>query len=65
MKANNITVILMTFIVSITAFANERQRMCHAALDRDDFKSPVFCIDDEHAALDCVHIITKEVVVTN
>ncbi len=65
MKANNITVILMMFIVSITAFANEWQRMCHAALDHDDFESSVFCIDDEHAALDRVHIITKEVDVTN
>ncbi|MEE8426511.1 MAG: hypothetical protein V3S15_04435 [Woeseiaceae bacterium] len=39
MKAKSITVILMMFIVSITAIANERQRTCQVALERTDISA--------------------------
>ncbi len=52
MKANSITVILMMIIVSVTAFTNERQRMRHAALDRDNFELSVFCFGDTKTNFD-------------
>ncbi len=52
MKANSITVILMTFIVSVTAFTNERQRMRHAALDRDNSELSVCCSGDTKTNFD-------------
>ena len=56
MKANSVTVILMTIIVSVTVFSNERQRMDIAAPDHSDFESRVRCIGDTGTNFDRRHM---------
>ena len=61
MKANGVTVILMTIIVSVTVFSNERQRMDIAAPDHSDFESRVHCIGDTGTNFDRRHMRRGEV----
>lgn len=61
MKANSVTVILMTIIVSVTVFSNEQRRMDIAALDHSDFESRVHCIGDTGTNLYRRHMRRGEV----
>lgn len=61
MKANSVTVILMTIIVSVTVFSNERQRMDIAAPDHSDLESRVHCIGDTGTNFDRRHMRRGEV----
>lgn len=61
MKANSVTVILMTIIVSVTVFSNERQRMDIATPDHSDFESRVHCIGDTGTNFDRRHVRRGEV----